>query len=582
MLGASATVPSVVRVRVRTGLLAAAALAAAVAVYVVVTLPRAAIVLDGSLPPTHRRGAVHVHSLRSDGTGSVDAIAAAARRAGLDYIILADHGDATRPPDKPAYRDGVLVIDAVEISSRDGHVVALGLWDAAPYPLAGPARDVVTDVRRLGGVAVAAHPDSPKADLRWRAMNVDYDGIEWLNADSEWRDQPARVVGLALSSLLRPAEAIAATFSRPTASLRRWDQAARQRPVFGLAAADAHARIGWRADDEPRQRTALRLPTYESLFRALAQVVMLEAPPTGRAETDARHIVEALAAGRSYSIARGFADPATLTFAGDLDGGVLAMGDRHLATGQPIRWRAAVSGAPGARVWLVRNGERIASGVGAVSATRSDVGVYRVEVEFPRVSVPWIVSNPITVAAATSLVGPPSAGEDTGAGLRAVAAGGPRWSVEQDPLSTGVVEHGDGASRLRFTLGGGPAYGQYVALVVGGHDASAVEAVSFVGQASQPLRVSVQVRLPGTAGRQRWRRSVYLDTTSRPVTLRLQDLEPVERSTTQRPIFAPLHSLLFVVDTVNTKPATTASFTIRDLQLRVRTDVPMPEIRSEP
>ena len=42
------------------------------------------------------RGAYHVHSTVSDGTGSIDEIAAAAARAGLQFVILTDHGDGTR------------------------------------------------------------------------------------------------------------------------------------------------------------------------------------------------------------------------------------------------------------------------------------------------------------------------------------------------------------------------------------------------------------------------------------------------------------------------------------------------------
>src|SRR5215207_4435579 len=66
-------------------------------------------------PSTTVRGAFHIHSERSDGSGSVDAIAEAAARAGLQFIILTDHGDATRAPDPPAYRSGVLVLDGVEV-----------------------------------------------------------------------------------------------------------------------------------------------------------------------------------------------------------------------------------------------------------------------------------------------------------------------------------------------------------------------------------------------------------------------------------------------------------------------------------
>ena len=92
----------------------------------------------------------------------VDEVAAAAARAGLNFIILTDHGDGTREPDPPAYRSGVLCIDAVEISTASGHVVALGL-PRAPYPLGGETRDVVEDVQRLGGLAIAAHPASREA-----------------------------------------------------------------------------------------------------------------------------------------------------------------------------------------------------------------------------------------------------------------------------------------------------------------------------------------------------------------------------------------------------------------------------------
>ena len=70
-----------------------------------------------------------------------------------------------RPPLAPAMHGGVLVLDGVEISTSGGHYVALGLPAGVPTPyrLAGEPRDVVEDVRRMGGFGMAAHPDSPKA-----------------------------------------------------------------------------------------------------------------------------------------------------------------------------------------------------------------------------------------------------------------------------------------------------------------------------------------------------------------------------------------------------------------------------------
>ena len=57
-------------------------------------------------------------------------------RAGLKFIVVTDHGDATRAPDPPVYRDGVLCLDAVEISTAGGHYIALDM-PKAPYPLGG-------------------------------------------------------------------------------------------------------------------------------------------------------------------------------------------------------------------------------------------------------------------------------------------------------------------------------------------------------------------------------------------------------------------------------------------------------------
>src|SRR3954466_16340552 len=87
------------------------------------------------------RGIIHVHTNRSDGTGPVDDVIRAAADAGLQFVIVTDHGDAPGAPDIPVYRNGVLYIDAVEISTRNGHVLGLGL-PKAPYPLAGDGRDV--------------------------------------------------------------------------------------------------------------------------------------------------------------------------------------------------------------------------------------------------------------------------------------------------------------------------------------------------------------------------------------------------------------------------------------------------------
>jgi hypothetical protein len=564
-----------VRGGLRATIRTAAALVVVAAGYLAVTLPPRSVPLSGAVPPTVAFGAYHIHTRRSDGTGTVEAVARAAARAGLQFVILTDHGDATRRPDPPAFRDGVLCIDAVEIGTDDGHLVALGLNGPAPYPLAGEGRDVLDDVHRLGGMGILAHPDSPNPRLRWRNWAIPYDGLEWLNADSEWRDDSiVHLTGTALRSLIRPAEAVASLFTRPARTLQRWDAVTRSRTVVGLAAVDAHARIGWDSAEEPRQRTLLAWPSYEAMFRALDQAVVLDHPFTGDATGDAARVLDAIRAGHTFSIVRAIAWPAALSFSATASGAPAAvMGDRLAEAAGPVTFQASVAQAPAARLVLIHGGTRLAVGQGSLQYTGpASPGAFRVEVYYPGVDLPWLVGNPIYLGP----MGPagaatPATGAD--AAVRAVldlpAASG--WTIEKDPSSTGQVQiEPDGqALRFAFALGGGRPAGQYAALSAAISGTQGFDRVQFAGRASRPMRVSVQVRLLGGREGQRWRRSVYLDQTSRPVVLRLEDFQPVGATTTQRPIVARVQSLLIVVDTVNTPPGAQGTVWLSNVALGI-------------
>ena len=70
----------------RTSTLATTAVAAVVAIYLVLSLAPATRRLAAPIPRTVVAGAYHIHSNRSDGTGSIDDIAEAAGQAGLQFI----------------------------------------------------------------------------------------------------------------------------------------------------------------------------------------------------------------------------------------------------------------------------------------------------------------------------------------------------------------------------------------------------------------------------------------------------------------------------------------------------------------
>jgi hypothetical protein len=71
------------------------------------------------------RGVFHVHSRLSDGHGTVEEVALAAKAAGLSFVVMADHNPDFIP--KPEYVQGVLIISAAEWSTPHGHVVGLGM-----------------------------------------------------------------------------------------------------------------------------------------------------------------------------------------------------------------------------------------------------------------------------------------------------------------------------------------------------------------------------------------------------------------------------------------------------------------------
>jgi hypothetical protein len=528
--------------------------------------------------PTTLRGAVHVHTQRSDGTGTPDDVAIAARRAGLDFVVLTDHGDATRMPDPPRYVDGVLVIDAVEISTTGGHYIALGLA-RAPYRLAGEPRDVVEDVRRLGGFGIVAHPDSPKPELSWRAWRTAFDGLEWLNADSQWRDEPRRSLARALLGYwFRRPEAIVSMFDRPTSLLERWDALSQRRRVVGIAGHDAHARMslggGWEPTGDER---SLALPSYEAAFKSFAVRTVLE-HPIGRtassAAADAGAVVDAIRAGRAYTVIDAVAGPARLAFSASARGGTTLMGG-EVADAGPVTLTATLTPpVTGATIAILKNGvvttQSPDSRVAIVHAEREGAATYRVEVGIdgapgsPR--VPWIVGNPIYITRGAAWPGPPTVPRvirERPIDEPSAAAG---WRIEQQAQSEGAVDAAAPPAldpkfhkplRFAWHLAPGARASQYVALVtsIDGRALRSYTQLAFRARASRPMRLSVQLRVPRGGGR-RWQRSVYIDTVPTDIVVPMSEMTAIEAASGRRMHLERADSLLFVVDTVNTAPGT--------------------------
>ncbi|HYU81043.1 MAG TPA: CehA/McbA family metallohydrolase [Vicinamibacterales bacterium] len=564
-----------------TSIAAALAVGLAAAITGALLPPRAV----ASSPPTWHyawpvvRGAYHVHSTKSDGTGSLDEIAQAAAHAGLQFIILTDHGDGTRRPEPPSYRAGVLCMDAVEVSTQYGHYVAIGL-PQMPFRLAGHPRDVIEDVHRFGGFGIAAHPASAKAMLRWDDWDAPFDGLEWLNADSEWRDEFWTSMGRALLTYaFRPTETLASLLDRPASVLAQWDRLSRQRHVIGLAGSDAHARLGFRYTAEPydtNDRFFVRLPSYETSFRTFSNHVVLDGPLTGDAAFDASKLLGAIRKGRLFTSIDGLAALGAFEVKA-VSGSRFARAGEYIDSPEAVQLEADIAAPEGTRLVVFRDGVSIYD-TGS-SKLRVDLGTepgaYRVEAHLPDSlhlpSVPWLVANPIYVNLASTharAVVPPALPQ----GDVRIPVATQSWHSESDGRSSSVLSAGslpDGTRALqwRLRLAKGPAFSQFAAIGFPVDRGVQNDWLQLRGMSNRPMRFWAQLRAPAVRGGERWAKSIFLGPTLSTVDLRLADFRPIGATSSEHPAFDRIESLLLVVDTLNTLPGTDATISIADLWL---------------
>jgi predicted metal-dependent phosphoesterase TrpH len=100
---------------------------------------------------------LHVHTNYSkDGESSVEEIIRKAEEAGLDAIAITDHDSVDGAKRALAIPSSVLVIPGIEVSTRQGHLLVLGVTEVIP-----PGLDVVDTVqiaRRMGALLILPHP----------------------------------------------------------------------------------------------------------------------------------------------------------------------------------------------------------------------------------------------------------------------------------------------------------------------------------------------------------------------------------------------------------------------------------------
>ncbi|MFE0512982.1 CehA/McbA family metallohydrolase [Streptomyces sp. NPDC058964] len=133
------------------------------------------------------RGDCHLHSWHSDGRRTPAEIAALARAAGLDFVNSSDHNThAAHAHWADAAGDDLLVLLGEEVTTRNGHVLALGTDPGTFVDWRYRARDghwprFARTVHRSEGLVVPAHPHATCVGCAWKFGFAQADAVEVWN-----------------------------------------------------------------------------------------------------------------------------------------------------------------------------------------------------------------------------------------------------------------------------------------------------------------------------------------------------------------------------------------------------------------
>jgi len=123
---------------------------------------------------------LHVHTTYSkDSLITPEDLVFYAKKRGLNAVAVTDHNYLDGAY-KIAKETDFLVIPGMEVSSADGHIVALNVKELIPQGLSAP--ETVERIHKAGGVAIACHPYVYfKGCLRENVCST-FDAIEIINA----------------------------------------------------------------------------------------------------------------------------------------------------------------------------------------------------------------------------------------------------------------------------------------------------------------------------------------------------------------------------------------------------------------
>jgi hypothetical protein len=342
-------------------------------------------------------GAIHMHSVFSDGSGEVEDIARYAEEVGLDYILLTDHN--TLRALKEGYEgwyDNTLLLVGCEINDKlnENHYLAFGINEA--YSTRLSAKEYVKRVKEAGGIGFLAHPHEKRQHMvehppyPWTDWDLmDFTGIEVWNHMSEWMENLTEQNKY--QSFIHPLKSIIAP---PKETLEIWDKLNMSRKVVGIGGVDAHAHkynvLGF---------VEVEVFPYKVLFKSIRTHLLIEEDlPKKNDEKSLNKIKQivygALASGNCFFANDYQADSKGFRFYAEAGKKKYQMGETVEYSGK-IKLNVFVP-SPKSEIKLIHNGKLIETTEGGgANFIAKELGIYRVEVTHNNKS--WIYSNHIRI-----------------------------------------------------------------------------------------------------------------------------------------------------------------------------------------
>ena len=255
--------------------------------------------VDNNLKKHQYKGAIHIHSLNSDGSGDIETISRAAQKAGLSWIILTDHNYIDT---EEGIYNNVYVLKGEEISPKNkNHYLALGI-NHKIEPDENP-QIFIDEVSKQNGIGFAAHPDefskrkNNYPPINWNKSFIP-DGVEIWNWFSCWGDglNSKNIFALAFSYLFKHFLVSKA----PQDSLEWWDELNCQKEsiVPAIGGVDAHAfKI-------KKYIIPVTVFTYNVMFKTINNVISLNKPLSEDFKTAKEQILNAIKNGNNVIVNR--------------------------------------------------------------------------------------------------------------------------------------------------------------------------------------------------------------------------------------------------------------------------------------